>query len=298
MVILVTGATGNVGSQLVQNLLAQGSPFVAGVHSTSKRSSILPENTPKVQVDYEKPQTLNAAFEDIDRLFLLTPLAPEQVDMTKAIVDAAKTHNVKQIVKLSFAGAKSENLSVAGKLHKEAEQYIEESGIPWMFLRPTSFMQNYLNRHAQTIRTQGKFFLAEGHGKVNYVDARDIAATAAAVLTRPISQNQIHYLTGPKPLTGHEVAEILTETLNKPVEYMPVTEQIARENMQKAGLTEWMVNVFLELSREHRDNNQDFTSESVRQLTGKEPTNFRQFVGDFKEKFTEAPTQSQMPTTA
>jgi uncharacterized protein YbjT (DUF2867 family) len=142
--ILVTGATGTVGSEVVKQLSSAGQKVRAAVHSTTRASSKDKlKEVESVQMDYNKPETLVAAFKDADKLFLLTPASPKAAELTSNLVTEAKNSGIRHIVKQSIIGADVEVDVAHLRLHRQAEKIIEESGIPFTFLRPNDFMQNF-----------------------------------------------------------------------------------------------------------------------------------------------------------
>jgi uncharacterized protein YbjT (DUF2867 family) len=183
-VILVTGATGTVGSEVVKQLLSAGQKVRAAVHSITRvSSSDKLRGMELTEIDYNKPETLVAAFEGATKLFLLTPASPKAAELATNLVNEAKKAEITCIVKQSIIGADSE-LEVAHlRLHRQAEKIIEESGIPFTFLRPNDFMQNFANFYGLTIKSKYAFYLPAEDAKVSFVDVRDIAAVAVKTLT-------------------------------------------------------------------------------------------------------------------
>ena len=147
-IILVTGATGTVGSEVVRQLLASsssGQDFIrAAVHSQNKADKFKHDNKKLeiVNLDYDKPETIADALSDIDKVFLLTPPSEKMVDITSRLVEEGRKNHVKSIVKLSAMGANLEPGFSGGRLHRQVEKIIEDSGIPYTFLRPNAFMQS------------------------------------------------------------------------------------------------------------------------------------------------------------
>jgi uncharacterized protein YbjT (DUF2867 family) len=130
-----------------------------------------------------------------------------------------------------------------GLIHRQEEQIIEESGIPFTFLHPGAFMQNFVNYFGQTIRTQNAFYLPAGDGKVSFVDARDIAAVSVQALT---SDNQQHIgkpytITGQEAISYGQAAEILSKEVGKRISYVDIPEEDARKGMKKIGMDDWLI---------------------------------------------------------
>ena len=286
--ILVTGATGTVGREVVKQLsMFDGDIRVrAGVHSVIKGENLkrLP-GVEIVEMDFEDQESLHAAFTHVDKLFLITPFAKDQVHMAKALVDEAKETGVKHIVKLSAMGADSEPGIQLGRWHREIEKYIEDSGIAYTFLRPSSFMQNFVNYNADTIKREGKIYMPTGNGKVGYIDARDIAAVGVEALTGEGHEGQIYELTGPDAISNGEAAHILSEVTGKQVEFVDVPGDAARKNMVEHGTPDWMADAMMELYDVYKAGYSNQVFDSVQAVTDKKPHTFRQFAQDYKECF-------------
>src|SRR5919197_5687476 len=188
--ILVTGATGTVGSEVVKQLLSakgrrEEEDMIVKVAARSANDTTFKNvGVQVVQLDYNKSDTLSAALRGIDKLFLLTPFQSNMVDLTSNLVNGAKNTGVKYIVKQSVLGADAEPGITPSRLHRQAENIIEESGIPFTFLRPNFFMQNFITFYSHFIKTQGAFYVPAGDAKASFVDVRDIAAVAVQALSR------------------------------------------------------------------------------------------------------------------
>src|SRR5919106_6266428 len=184
--ILVTGATGTVGSEVVKQLAevssSSGYNVRAAVHSKNKSNQLRQlesEGVEIVDLDYTKPETIKYALNNVDKLFLQTLPTPNVADICSNIINEAKKNGVK-FVKLSAMGASdSEPKSTVLRLHGEEEKIIEDSGMPYTFLRPPVFMQNFVTQFGHTIKTQNAFYVPAGDAKISFVDTRDIGAVAA-----------------------------------------------------------------------------------------------------------------------
>lgn len=224
--ILVTGSTGTVGSKVVKQLISISSSsshhnIRAAVHSQNKTDPLKQFGNKGVEIvdlDYAKPETVVGALNKVDKLFLQTLPVPDITDITSNLVKVAKKNDVKYIVKLSAMGADSEPGSTILRLHGKEEKIIEESGIPYTFLRPPAFMQNFITQFGHTIRTQNIFYVPAGDAKMSFVDTRDIAAIAARILTNNNGRNQQHVnkvydITGSDTLSYSQVAEFFLARL-------------------------------------------------------------------------------------
>ena len=248
--ILITGATGTVGSEVVKQLSAKGENIIVKAAARSATDNTF-ENLNRVQVvqlDYDKPDSLAVALKGVDKLFLLTPFQSNMVDLTSNLVSEAKKAEVKYIAKQSVMGADAEPGITPGRLHRQAEKIIEESGIPFTFLRPNFFMQNFVNYYSNLIRSQGAFYIPAGDAKVSFVDVRDIAAVAVKSLINDNQQKGRAYnITGGEALSYGQAAEILSKAVGKKINYVNVTDQDARNGMKDMSMDEWTIKSMIEL---------------------------------------------------
>ena len=213
--ILVTGATGTVGSEIVKQLTSSGHRVRAAIHTPTKAHKFKDSMVDQVTLDYTRPETFADAFKDIDKLFLLTPISPNMGSNSSNLVNTAKQNEIKHIVKLSVMGADAEPGIIIGRLHRQEEKIIEGSGIPYNFLRPGAFMQNFVNYFGETIKNQNAFYFPAGEGKVSFVDVRDIASVAVVFLTRNDTkyENKAYGITGQEVLSYCQAAEVLSRSL-------------------------------------------------------------------------------------
>jgi len=285
--ILVTGATGTVGREVVIQLSIIDDVRVrAGVHSIIKGENLkrLPD-VEVVEMDFKNRDSLHAAFTHVDKVFLITPFSDDQVAMAKTLIDEAKAAGVKHIVKLSVIKADAAPETMIGRWHREVEKYIEDSGIAYTFLRPSSFMQNFANYDAASIKNDGRFYHSTGSGRVSYIDVRDIAAVAVEALTGSGHEGKTYELTGPEALSNQEAADIIGEATGRQVAFVDVPEEAARNSMLQQHMPEWMVNAMLELEQGYKQNRFSETTDIVEQLAGRPPHSFRQFAQDYRECF-------------
>lgn len=278
--ILVTGSTGNVGSQVVQQLIASGVTPRVAVRSISKAESLKKAGAEPVEMDLDRPETVQSALTGVDKVFLVSPFVPNMVELTAILIEAAKRANVQQIVKLSALAQPGIALS---KWHLEMENAIASSGISFTFLRPNGFMQNFVNAMAETIKSDNAFYLNAGDGKVSFVDTRDIASVAVAALITSGHEGQSYTITGSQALSHAESASILSQVLGRTINYVDVPEDVVRQGMQGAGMPEPTVNALLELYAIYKAGQAATVSPVVEQVTGKQPISFEQFAKDYAE---------------
>ncbi|MBA3824020.1 MAG: NmrA family NAD(P)-binding protein [Ktedonobacterales bacterium] len=180
--LLITGATGQIGTALMRELASRSVPFRALLRTNAKTTSIRAFGGEVALGDFAQPVSLRAALQGIERVFLLSPLLPDKVRLESNLIAAAKQTGVQTIVKLSAAGAAEHSSALLLKQHGQVERFIEASGFVFTHVRPAPFMQN-LAYSAGGIARQGTISLPAGVAQTAFVDVRDIAAVVATVLT-------------------------------------------------------------------------------------------------------------------
>src|SRR5438270_2276929 len=174
--ILVTGGTGLIGSEVLRLLSRAGVPARALVRD-SGRGQTLP-GIIWVNGDLAKPETLASVFAGCTKLFLLTGNVEDASELQRHAIAAARQAEVAHVVKLSAFGASAHSNSVIGRMHHQIEKELQESGLSWTMLRPHHFMQNLLSQ-ADNIINQGVVYSSYGEGRIPFVDTREFTAVAA-----------------------------------------------------------------------------------------------------------------------
>jgi uncharacterized protein YbjT (DUF2867 family) len=289
--ILVIGATGTVGSEVVKQLSSDSANFIirAAVHSVESAKKIDFPGVEVIQMDYNKPESLSKAFSNTDRLFLLTHPSPNTVEQESNMIKEAKKAGIKHIVKQSAMGASDINSNVQLlHLHRQAEKIIEESEIGYTFLRPNEFMQNFITFHGTVIKNANAFYLPMENTEVSIVDVRDIAAVAVKALTQGDSEvllNKAFTITGPKAISYNQIAEILSAAVNKKIEYVNISDEEARSGMKEAGMDDWLANSILELMGYFRKGSASQVTSTVNEITGRNAKTFDEFANDYAMYF-------------
>ena len=287
--ILVTGATGHIGSELVRLLAEQGAPARALVHSPDKAAPIQRLGLETALGDYEQPDTLDAAMKDCDQLFLLSPPSPRQPQQEQHVIDAARRAGVGHVVKQSVPWASPEAPVVFSRWHGQVEDHLAQSGLAYTLLRPSSFMQNFL-MSAQQVADQGVLYGMFGEGRVAFIDARDIAAVAAELLTSPGHQGASYTLTGPEALSAAEVAERLSAATGRQVSSVDLGADAFRQALAGAGMPGWMVDGVVEGNTMLAAGHGAAVTDEVARLTGRPPRTFAQFAADHRVAFEGQPS--------
>ena len=219
---------------------------------------------------------------------MLVPDVPNAHELASNLVNEAKKAGVRYIVKQSVMGA-DEGADVGTmRLHREAEKIIEESGVPYTFLRPNEFMQNFINFHGHSIKNNNAFYLPLENAKVSVVDVRDIAAVAVKALMENGDnkyKNKKYLITGPEALSYHQMAELLSNATGKKISYVAISEEEAKGGMKEMGMDNWLINTISELSNYFKKGYASQVSSAVEEVTGKKPISFSQFANDYVEAF-------------
>jgi uncharacterized protein YbjT (DUF2867 family) len=270
--ILVTGATGTIGANVVTELVKLGNVKVRVATRDPKKA---PSGTEGVVYDWENPATIAAAVKGVDAVFLLTPLVENQVPYAKALVDAAKSAGVKKIVKLSAAGAENPTFALI-KNHADSEKLAEASGLAYVHLRPNFFMTNFVGYYPPD--AEGAIYLPTGNGKAGWIDPRDVAEVAARVLTRSDWDNRAIQLDGPESLSVGEVAKLIADATGRTIRHVDVPESAARSAMEGMQLPGWMIDGLLGLHNVVKQGWASSTTSSVKDITGHAPRTFAAFA--------------------
>lgn len=269
--ILITGASGNIGTELVKQMRARGADFDV----MSSRSG---EN--KVFGDFAEPLSLSRAFAGVHTLFLLCPLTPNSFQMAQNAVEAAKGAGVKHIVRLSGAGADANSPVAIANLQGRIDALIEQSSIPYTLLRPAGFMQNWINFYAPQLKA-GRYAAPHGTAGISVIDVRDIAEVAAVVLTNPSDHaGRVYTLTGGEALsTGQQVA-LISQAAGHAIRYDDITEEQAEADLRAWGLPDIMVEYLMSLNWVYKQGWAAGISPDVEYLTGHIPRRFVDFAAE------------------
>ena len=282
--ILVTGPTGNVGSELVRLLSQRGVRARAFVHNLSSAQSVALPGIEAAPGDFAKPDTIARALEGVDRLVLLIPSSAEVEQQQIAFVDAAKQAGVRHIVYLSQFGAHARTAGRFQRYHGAVEDHIRNSGIAFTFLRPNLFMQALLNFRG-SIANHGSFYLAAGIARVSIVDVRDIAAVAAAALADSGHEGKIYEITGPEALSHSEMANMLSAAVGKPVKFVDITPESMRRTLLGLGMPAWQAEGVIEDFSQYRRGDAARITSTIQDVTGQPPIPFAQFAHDYAGYF-------------
>jgi (4-alkanoyl-5-oxo-2,5-dihydrofuran-3-yl)methyl phosphate reductase len=262
--ILVTGATGNIGKELVPLLLAKGQRIRIVTRDAAKVAALDPR-IERLIGDLSDAATVRRAVEGVERVFMVSLIRDASGDADRLLIAEAKHAGVRHIVKIS---ALSGGDGVVGRLHRDRETAVRESGLAWTFLRPGMFMANSLG-WAATIRAQGQVFSPTGNGRTAPISPSDIAAVAAEALTGAGHEGKAYELTGPELLSAPDQVAILSRVLGKPIVCVDIPVEVSVERMQKMGAPAFLVEGLAEFWRSIKAGTAEIKNDEVRRLLGR-----------------------------
>jgi uncharacterized protein YbjT (DUF2867 family) len=279
--ILITGASGNVGREVVRQALAVGLKIRATFQSAAAAAKA-PAGLEGVIMDYAKPVTIRPALRGVEKIFLVGPPVRELPALEANFVKEVRAAGRKHIIKLSAVGGR-ESMFPSG--HRDSEENIKASGLPYTFLRPNGFMQNLVSYSADTIRSQNAFYGCQGNGAVSIVDIRDIAAVAVIVVAATGHEGKSYTLTGGEALTNEQVAERISSVAGRKISYVDLPAAELKKAILSAGTSEWSADALLDLQRFYREGKASLVTDDVERLTGHKAITFDQFARDYAFAF-------------
>ncbi|MFB6081918.1 MAG: NAD(P)H-binding protein [Halanaeroarchaeum sp.] len=274
---LVTGATGTVGPHVVDSLLERGATVRVGLRRPAAAPPALASSTDVVRFDFEKPETWGDALADVDGVFVLRPPGVDAETVASFAAAAGRT-GAERVAYLSGLGSGWNPLNS----HYWSERRLEDVAIECTFLRASYFMQNLARYHGDSIAQRGEIVAPAGDGAVSFVDAHDIGAVAAAVLTEAGHENEAYTITGPAALSFEAVAETLSDVLERSVEYVsPSLPRFALERY-RAGDAPVLLSTIYTATRLGLT---DTVTADVESVLGRAPRSLRTYVEADVESF-------------
>ncbi|QYK07013.1 SDR family oxidoreductase [Shewanella zhangzhouensis] len=280
MTILVLGATGNTGSEVVRQLKEKGADFSVLVRNYENAASLQLHNEQIRVGDFNNVASLTVAMEGVSRVYLAMVAHPDNKQWVGNVIEAMKVSGAQHLVKLSGMGASKEAGSEIIRMHAETDEMVKESGLNYTLVQPNSFYQNLFGS-LETIKSMGRFFLPLRDAKQSIVDIRDVAAVAVEALIAKGHEGKTYLLSGPQALTFAEQAEILSKVANKDIQYIAVPKDAAEEAMKAAGMNEWLAIHLAEILDWFAQGNYDYVTTDVENVLGRPAITFTEFAEEF-----------------
>jgi uncharacterized protein YbjT (DUF2867 family) len=281
--ILVTGATGHVGSQAVRGLCDSGSPVRAFVRDEGRARALLGEGVELAVGDFNDRSSVERALNGATDVLLISANVPQQVEYECATTDLAKAAGVKRIVKVSTVGAAVGSPLAFWDWHGQIEEHLADSGVPSVVLRGNFFMTN-VTMMADPIKMMSNVLAPAAGARIGMVDPKDVGRCAAAVL-RGDEAGAVHTLTGPESITFEQVAEALSEATGRRIGFVSPPDEMARGGMIAGGVPAEIADILLVLYRVLREGGADLVTDEVQTLTGRQPTSFADFARENASAF-------------
>jgi uncharacterized protein YbjT (DUF2867 family) len=282
--ILVTGATGKTGAETVRLLQQRGSAVRALVRDRTKAEAMLGSGVDLAVGDLDQPETLTPALRGVEKLFLCSSPDTRMADLQHNALVAAREAGVRHVVKISAIGVSPGSKFSLGRQHARTEREMKDSGMAWTILQPTFFMQNFLG-HAGSIAAEGKMYAPAADGRAALVDARDIAEVAAAALAESGHESQTYVVTGSDSLSHSEVAARIGAAIGKPVAYVQVPADAAKQAMMQGGMPEWYADDMVVLMEIFGSGVVARTTDVVPRVVKRPARTFDAFAREFSGRF-------------
>jgi uncharacterized protein YbjT (DUF2867 family) len=278
--ILITGATGTVGSEVVKRLSAQGVEVRAVTRDPRKAGANPLPHVRVVHGDFDDPESMRRACSGVDRAFLLTNSTERAEQQQTAFTAVARQAGVRHIVKLSQLHADANAQERFLRYHGVVEATIRSSGLTFTFLRPNLYMQGLLS-FRESIRQKSAVFAAAGDAGISAVDVRDLADVAVVALTSSTHADRVYSLTGPAGLTFRDMAQQLSEAVGRTITFVDVPAKSMRAALADLGFPAWQADGLVEEFAMYRRGEAANVEPGVRDALDRPPRSFAEFARDY-----------------
>ena len=291
--ILVTGATGTAGSQVVRALRARGASIRAFVRDAEKARRLLGDAVELAIGDFADAFSVRAALSGTHAMLLSCADDPRRVGWETSAIDAAAAAGVGRIVKLSTIGAESGAPVAFWDWHGHVEEHLKSSGVPAVILQSSFYMSNVLAA-AEQVANDGRLYAPAGEARVAMIDPSDVGAAAAAALTGTGDEGQTYVITGPEAIRWGQIAAQLSSAIGRKVEFVDVPDEGAKQGMIAAGAPEFVAEQLIKIFAMLRQGVAEQVTDGVYALTGTRPRSFADFARDHAHLFGGSGTRTTM----
>lgn len=278
--ILVTGATGNVGSEIARQLAAAGKPFRIYVRDGAKAAQMIgPGEYETVLGGFGDEAAFAAALEGVESVFMVTNQSDEFMQDLKRMVGQIEQSDVRRFVMLSAQNDPESDIYFLRRTG-ELEQIVEATSVPWTFIRPDWFMQNFIGLSAG-----GMVIFPDDPGKTSFVDVRDVAEIVIKLLTEDGHVHRTYSITGPEAFTFKGATKRIAETLGRDIPFTPITREQMRSALLDAGYEEWSADMNAEMTKVLEPGLNFSPSNDLEFLIGRKPRSIESFAADHAAMF-------------
>jgi uncharacterized protein YbjT (DUF2867 family) len=282
--ILVTGATGRAGTQVVQALLERDAEVRVFVRDADKARGLFGDAVEVARGDFADPRSVRDALDGVSDVLLSGADDPRRVEWEATTIDAAATLGVRRIVKLSSLVAEPEAPVAFWDWHGRIEQHLRTSGVGAVILRSSFYMSNLL-AVAERVAVEGRLYAPAGEARIAMIDPCDVGAAAAVVLMSEGHDGATYVLTGPEAVTYAQVARELSSSVGREVEFVDIPEEDATRAMVQAGLPEFVARQTVGVFAAARRGALEQVTTTVESLTGRPARRLASFVSDHARVF-------------
>jgi uncharacterized protein YbjT (DUF2867 family) len=275
--ILVTGANGNVGGEIVRQLVASGQSVRALLRSQAKATAF-PATVEIAVGDFTDMASLVRAVGGTEAVYMTSFEHPELLALQMNLITAARDAGVRVVVRLSGMRADAHDSAILSRDHGFCDQQLAGSGLGFVLLQPNWFYQNFLG-----FFPGGVMSLPVGGGLTSFIDVRDMAAVAVAALTDPRHLGETFVLTGPEALSHAEVARSLSKVTGEPFVFEDVTDETWKAEAVESGMGQREADGRIGLFRSIRDGRMAEITDAVERVTGRPPIELSAFARDYGE---------------
>ena len=282
--ILVTGATSAVGTAVLKELLARKIPVRAFVRKPFAAEKLEAQGVDACLGDMTERESVHKALQGIESVYLISPVTAHLFATEQVWAEEARRAGVGYLVKQSEIGADPQSLSPLLQYHGRAEDAIRTSGVPYTILRTLYFMQNFAPMYAHSIITRGMIYAPLANARISYVDARDVGAVAAHLLTEEGHQYQEYEVTGPEALSCVQLAEIFSTILDVPVRYTAISDEDAQQALLKR-YPAWTAHAVITLLQFYRQGGGASVTRVIEDLTVHKPCTVVTYLTEHLQAF-------------
>jgi uncharacterized protein YbjT (DUF2867 family) len=273
--ILVTGATGNVGSEIARQLIAKGMPFRIYARDAAKAAEMIGSDGYEVALgDFDDAAAFDKALEGVDAVYMVTNQSEVFKSALPRMAEQIKKAGVTRFVMLSAECDPDSDVFFVRRTG-ELEEIVKAADLPWTFIRPDWFMQNFAGFVAM-----GMVAFPAGPGKTSFVDVRDVAEIAIKALSEDGHLHRVYRLTGPDPMTFEGAANRISAALGRDIPFVGITPDDMRNALIEQGAEPWYADMNAEMTFAVREGFTFNPSNDIEFLLGRKPRSIETYVAD------------------